>query len=123
MKNFFNIASVATIACIMAFAGSSCDNDDQKATPDSEPKVLLTANKTEIPANGIDEVDFTVTADRKEVTSDGASVCYEFEDSGSCLPTTDGKILFRSDVPGKYVFKATYKNITSNAVEITVTDK
>lgn len=60
-------------------------------------------------SNGVDETEFTVYLDNKDVTYDCQITC-------DSTPITDNH--FRTDLPGTYNFIATYKGLSSNTLTI-----
>lgn len=84
------------------------------ATAPPVPGTLtLTVDKTSIPANGEDVVIFTVKLDGADVTAD-SQICIT---GMSCLTTNE----FSSEEPGEYEFYATYDELESNTLTVTVT--
>ena len=85
---------------------------------DPEKRILsLEADKTEVVADGTDQVAFTVTYSygvTEDVTATADITCI----NGDAV-VTDG--IFTPEEEGTYVFQATYEGVTSDLVEITVT--
>lgn len=120
MKIIRNITIMMVIACTTLWAATSCD--DKKEPDPAESKIVLSTenNKTEIAADGEDQVVFRVTVDGVDVTDKGVSVCYDFDGIGMCLASQNGKIVFSADAPGDYIFTAKYEGFESKPLIITV---
>lgn len=101
---FFVLAAASLVA--------SCTNSSGGEEPDDSNKVILTADRKEITADGVDKVVFTVQYNNIDVTAESQIVNAE---SGTAV--TDAT--FTTDVAGTYKFKATYDGKESD--EITVT--
>lgn len=109
MKKFFSIFAVVALA--LGF--TACDNTE--LTPDNkEYTVELSADKSEILANGSDTITFATKVDGN-ATSEGVQII--------CL--NDNSVLegnsFKTTTAGEYSFKAAYKGFTSESVTITAT--
>lgn len=109
MKKFFSIFAVVALA--LGF--TACDNTEP--TPDNkEYTVELSADKSEILANGSDTITFATKVDGN-ATSEGVQII--------CL--NDNSVLegnsFKTTTAGEYSFKAAYKGFTSESVTITAT--
>lgn len=106
MNNKFLYILIAALSLLFT---ASCEKQT------SQTGLELSADKTEISADGTDEVNFKVYYDGEDVTSD-ANVCL---DSGMCLMPGGEIFAFSTDTPGKYIFIATYQNEHSDPVTIT----
>lgn len=108
MKKFFSIFAVVAFA--LGFA--ACE---PTVTPDGEAKKpTLTADKTEILANGADKVTFTATV---EGVADAEIQIISLNDN-SVLPGNT----FTTTTPGTYKFVAVYGKESSNIIEITANE-
>jgi hypothetical protein len=104
------------------FAGvvTACDSNNPGPGPDPDHVLVLTADKDEFIANGVDEVKFTVTLDGVDVTA-GYQVCM-VGDNGLCLTGP-----FATTSPGEYTFHAynaslpEEEKVYSNEVTVTAT--
>ncbi len=81
------------------------------ATEEPESKVVLTADKSEIVADGNDLVTFTVTVDGEDMTAESSIVVMNFNSA------LEGNT-FSTDVSGEFVFEAKYGDIKSNQVVV-----
>ena len=84
------------------------------ATEEPESKVVLTADKSEIVADGNDLVTFTVTVDGEDMTTESSIVVMNFNSA------LEGNT-FSTDVSGEFVFEAKYGDIKSNQVVVNAT--
>lgn len=117
MKRLISIGFGVFAVLLTVFALSACsdDEDEPVPTPPEEPtteaEAVLTASKTEILANGKDEVVFTVTCGDEDVT-DQSVIIYNGKKLASNVFTTKDE--------GEHVFYAVYNNseVTKN---VTVT--
>ena len=114
MRKLFSIFALLSLAAGFV----ACEQTEP--TPDNggdnkEYTVELSADKTEIVANGSDTVTFTVKVDGVE-TSEGIMII--------CL--NDNSVLtdntFKTAKFGEYRFKASYNNFTSEEVKVTATE-
>ena len=108
MKRLFNI--FAMLALLAGF--TACESGEEGPTKD--PVVKLTANKTEIEADGFDKVTFEVTVDGVVTTNDVQIIL--LNDNSILSDTT-----FTTQVAGEYRFKAAYKNVTSETITVKAT--
>ena len=110
MRKLFNI--FALLSLVTGFV--ACESTEQPTPDNKEYSVELTADKTEIVADGSDASTFTVKVDGK-VSTDGVMII--------CL--NDNSVLesntFTTTTGGEYRFKASYKGFTSETVTITAT--
>ena len=110
MKKLFSI--FALLALVTGFV--ACESTEQPTPDNKEYSVELTADKTEIVADGSDASTFTVKVDGK-VSTDGVMII--------CL--NDNSVLesntFTTTSGGEYRFKASYKGFTSETVTVTAT--
>ena len=81
------------------------------ATEEPESKVVLTADKSEIVADGNDLVTFTVTVDGEDMTAESSIVVMNFNSA------LEGNT-FSTDVSGEFVFEAKYGDMKSNQVVV-----
>lgn len=109
MKKLFSIFTLAAIA--LGFA--SCDPINSEE-PAAAKKPVLTADKSEIVANGVDKVTFTATVDGEE----NAEIMIIALKDNSILEGNS----FTTTTPGTYQFKAVYGNEASDVVEITANE-
>jgi hypothetical protein len=91
----------------------SCARTDEEEP--HEMKLVLSADREEIVADGKESVEFTVEADGAAVTLDSRIF------SGDDI-LLDGNV-FTSSVPGEYVFYAIYDEVVSNEVMVVVLEK
>lgn len=91
----------------------SCARTDEEES--HEMKLVLSADREEIVADGKESVEFTVEADGAAVTSESQIF------SGDDI-LLDGNV-FTSLVPGEYVFHAIYEDTVSNEVTVVVVEK
>ena len=109
MKKFFSIFAVVALA--LGF--TACDNTEP--TPDNkEYTVELSADKSEILADGEDAVTFSIKVDGKSASEGVQLIC--LNDNSVLEGTT-----FKTATAGEYSFKAAYKGFTSDSVTITAT--
>ena len=108
MKRLFNI--FAMLALLAGF--TACESGEEG--PAKDPVVKLTANKTEIEADGFDKVTFEVTVDGVVTTNDVQIIL--LNDNSILSDTT-----FTTKVAGEYRFKAAYKNVTSETITVKAT--
>lgn len=94
MKKLFGLL---TTAVLVAWVLPACNDGE---TPHAGHRLTLLADKTEIYANGTDEVRFTVTLDGEDVTAN-AMVCIV---DAVCLTEP----VFSTETAGSYSFYATY---------------
>lgn len=114
MKKLFSIFALFSLAAGFV----ACENTEQPTPGGGDDKVYtieLTADKTEIVANGSDTVTFTVKVDGVETTEDVMIIC--LNDNSVLTDNT-----FKTATFGEYSFKASYKNFSSDAVNITATE-
>lgn len=109
MRKLFNIFALAAIA--LGFASCEPTNSEE---PAAAKKPMLTADKSEIVADGVDKVTFTATVDG---VADAEIMIIALKDN-----STLGDKTFTTTTPGKYQFKAIYGNESSDVVEITATE-
>ena len=108
MKRFFQIFAIAALA--LGF--TACD--EQSETPNNEEiNISLTADKSEILADGIDTVTFTALVNGKS-NSDIQLVCTNNNSflKGNTFTTTEA---------GEYEFAAIYGNKSSERIKVTAT--
>lgn len=111
MRKLFNIFMVAALA--LGFV--ACEELIPQQQPQDEvKKPVLTADKSEIVANGADKVTFTATVDGKE---NAEIMIIALKDNSILAGNT-----FTTTTPGTYQFKAVYGNKASDVVEITATE-
>ncbi len=104
-KNLFYMAW-ASLALLVA---SCSGNTDEESVKPAEKKLVLSADKTEIAADGVDAATFTVKLDGVNVTSSAVITCDGEELEGAT---------FSTEVAGQYTFKATLDGITSNSATV-----
>ena len=108
MKRFFHIFAIATLA--LGF--TACD-EQSEGIDNGEITISLTGDKSEIVADGIDAVVFT------------ALVNGEANDEIMIISLKNNSIVndntFTTTVAGDYLFKAVYKNKSSEAFKVTAT--
>lgn len=109
MRKLFSIFALAAIA--LGFASCEPINSEEPAVA---KKPVLTADKSEIVADGVDKVTFTATVDG---VADAEIMIIALKDNSSL-----GDKTFTTTTPGKYQFKAIYGNESSDVVEITATE-
>ncbi len=109
MRKLFNIFALAAIA--LGFASCEPTNSEE---PAAAKKPVLTADKSEIVADGVDKVTFTATVDG---VADAEIMIIALKNN-----STLGDKTFTTTTPGKYQFKAIYGNESSDVVEITATE-
>lgn len=107
MRRFSYILAVLPVM----FSFSSCEGPAgvDPEIPEEEVKVVLSADKPSIYADGADVVTFTVTADGTDVT--GKAV---IKVGGLAM----GGNIYKTSAPGKYTFTAEYEGVTSNTVGV-----
>lgn len=109
MKRLFNIFALFSLAAGFV----ACEGNEP--TPDNkEYSVELSADKTNISADGIDASTFTVKVDGAVTSEEVMIIC--LEDNSVLEGNT-----FTTTTAGEYRFKASYKNFTSETVTITAT--
>jgi hypothetical protein len=91
----------------------SCARTDEEEP--HEMKLVLSADREEIVADGKESVEFTVEAD-------GAGVTFDSQIFSGDDILLDGNV-FTSSVPGEYVFYAIYDEVVSNEVMVVVLEK
>ena len=105
---------------LSALVASSCSKS-QKEDPEPEPsdgRPELIADRTEIMADGVDCVNFTVMLDGVDITSEeGVTIC---SSAGLCMIPFGGKFSFSTKIPGEYDFTASYLGQESLPVTVTV---
>ena len=109
MRKLFSIFALAAIA--LGFASCEPTNSEESA---AAKKPVLTADKSEIVADGVDKVTFTATVDG---VADAEIMIIALKNN-----STLGDKTFTTTTPGKYQFKAIYGNESSDVVEITATE-
>ena len=108
MRKLFNIFAVVALA--LGFA--ACEKTTPTDNPQPESKrPTLTADKSEILANGADKATFTATVDGKESAE---IMIIALKDNSVLQGNT-----FSTTTPGTYQFKAVYGNESSDVIEIT----
>ena len=90
----------------------SCARTDEEEP--HEIKLVLSADREEIVADGKESVEFTVEAD-------GVAVTFESQIFSGDDILLDGNV-FTSLVPGEYVFHAIYEDAVSNEVTVVVVE-
>ena len=109
MKKLLSIFALLSLA-----TGFVACETTEKPEDNKEYNVELTADKTEIVADGSDAATFTVKVDGKATTADVMIICLNDNSvlEGNTFTTTTG---------GEYRFKASYKGFTSDTLAITAT--
>ena len=107
MKRFFQIFAIAALA--LGF--TACEQGE--ATDNGEITLSLTADKNEIVADGVDKVTFTVLVNDK-ANSEAQIIC--LKDNSFVENNT-----FTTTEAGEYLFKAIYKNKSSDPFKVTAT--
>ena len=107
MKRFFQIFAIAALA--LGF--TACEQGE--ATDNGEIILSLTADKNEIVADGVDKVTFTVLVNDK-TNSEAQIIC--LKDNSVVENNT-----FTTTEAGEYLFKAIYKNKSSDPFKVTAT--
>lgn len=106
-----------------ACSGNLDDEGDAAEYGVPEGVLRIFADKTEIAADGVEKVTFTVVYGSSDV-SDMSGMVISHERGGVVTVLPEGKHEFTSTVPGEYVFTATYdyggKKHTDNSVKVTV---
>lgn len=106
-----------------ACSGNLDDEGDAAEYGVPEGVLRIFADKTEIAADGVEKVTFTVVYGSSDV-SDMSGMVISHERGGVVTVLPEGKHEFTSTVPGEYVFSATYdyggKKHTDNSVKVTV---
>lgn len=114
MRKLFNIFALISLA-----AGFVACETQEEPTPgggeNKEYTVELSADKSEIIANGSDTVTFTVKVDGVETSEEVMIIC--LNDNSVLNGNT-----FMTTAFGEYSFKASYKNFASEEVKITATE-
>ena len=103
--------------CLVLLLGAmgmllSCARTDE--VEPHEMKLVLSADREEIVADGKESVEFTVEAD-------GAAVTFESQIFSGDDILLDGNV-FTSLIPGEYVFHAIYEDAVSNEVTVVVVE-
>lgn len=109
---------LSVVAIVISLVLSSCTGDNGGGNGLEKTGIVLHADKNTVRADGTDRIVFRVEVDGVDVSSSGASVCYESETSSMCLPVKEGKFVFVTETPGKYMFVAHYGELTSDEMEI-----
>lgn len=107
MKRLFQIFAIAALA--LGF--TACETPSQ-TTNDGEITLSLTGDKSEIVADGIDKVTFTVLVNGKETAEDVMIICTK---NNSVVKNNT----FTTTEAGEYLFKAAYNNKSSDAFKVT----
>lgn len=106
-----------------ACSGNLDDEGDAAEYGVPEGVLRIFADKTEIAADGVEKVTFTVVYGSSDV-SDMSGMVISHERGGVVTELPEGKHEFTSTAPGEYVFTATYdyggKKHTDNSVKVTV---
>lgn len=106
-----------------ACSGNLDDEGDAAEYGVPEGVLRIFADKTEIAADGVEKVTFTVVYGSSDV-SDMSGMVISHERGGVVTVLPEGKHEFTSTLPGEYVFSATYdyggKKHTDNSVKVTV---
>lgn len=106
-----------------ACSGNLDDEGDAAEYGVPEGVLRIFADKTEIAADGVEKVVFTVVYGSYDV-SDMSGMVISHERGGVVTELPEGKHEFTSTAPGEYVFTATYdyggKKHTDNSVKVTV---
>ena len=107
----------------LACSGNLDDEGDAAEYGVPEGVLRIFADKTEIAADGVEKVTFTVVYGSSDV-SDMSGMVISHERGGVVTELPEGKHEFTSTAPGEYVFTATYdyggKKHTDNSVKVTV---
>ena len=109
MKKLFNIFALA----LLAFGFASCEPTNSEE-PAVAKKPALSADKSQIVADGADMVTFTATVDGE---ANAEIMIISLKDNSILQSNT-----FTTTTPGTYQFKAVYGNESSDVVEITATE-
>lgn len=111
--NKFHTTETGTFSFIAKYNGVESNEVVIEAVSDETNKVELIADKTSIKNNGTDKVTFTVLVNDVDVTNEA-----------TIFNVTDNKNLdgntFSSTNNGTYVFNATYNDVKSNDITVTV---
>ena len=106
-----------------ACSGNLDDEGDAAEYGVPEGVLRIFADKTEIAADGVEKVTFTVVYGSSDV-SDMSGMVISHERGGVVTVLPEGKHEFTSTAPGEYVFSATYDyggmKHTDNSVKVTV---
>lgn len=106
-----------------ACSGNLDDEGDAAEYGVPEGVLRIFADKTEIAADGVEKVTFTVVYGSSDV-SDMSGMVISHERGGVVTELPEGKHEFTSTLPGEYVFSATYDyggmKHTDNSVKVTV---
>lgn len=109
MKKLFSIFTLA----LLAFGFASCEPTNNEE-PAAAKKPALSADKSQIVADGADMVTFTATVDGE---ANAEIMIISLKDNSVLQSNT-----FTTTTPGTYQFKAVYGNESSEVVEITATE-
>ena len=113
MKSRIDILLTLTSAILSAVILWSCSGNTD---PEEEKRQLvLTADKTEVMADGEDQVTFTVMYGDEDVTSSATFSC-----STGDAKVTNG--VFRPSEGGEFIFTSGYDGATSNSMKITASE-
>ena len=111
MKKLFSLFAILSLA--VGF--TACEQSTTPDEPAKEYTVALSANKSEILADGAESVSFEITVDGV-VTTEGVQVICLNDNS-----VLDGST-FTTTTAGEYRFKALYNGFTSNEVKVLATN-
>ncbi|WP_455585479.1 Omp28-related outer membrane protein [Bacteroides sp.] len=124
MKRFYkNILWIATLLVSVAFVAcsGSSDEDDNEI---GDGILRITVDKTEIKADGVDKVTFTIKLGKKDVSEESTMNLIQVKESGE-VDMAYGVRAFSAVVPGTYVFKARYYDggeiLSENQITVTAT--
>lgn len=120
MKTFFKYLAIAfAVLCAFACRGMK---DDSAVVPDGVLRVF--ADKTEIKADGVEEVTFRVMFGSQDVTAETSCTLIRSLD-GNQSYMAGGVNKFSTTAPGTYTFKARYyyagAHYSDNEIEIVAT--
>ena len=109
MKRLFSLFALLSLA--VGF--TACEEPNTPDTPAADPVVVLTADKSEIMDDGVDAVTFSVKVDGVVRTNESLIICLNDN-------TVLQDAIFSTTKAGEYRFKASYTNVASEEVIITV---
>lgn len=122
MKDLYSIIVQIVISCcflMLSSCSGSSDEGDIKGTDDGI--LRITADKTEIMADGVEKVTFTVRLGTKDVSEEGTMNLILIKESGE-EKLDYGVRAFSTLVAGSYTFKARYYEgeaiLTENEVTV-----
>lgn len=121
MKRIYLVIQTLIFGCLTLLPSCTGSSDEQPGTEETDDGILrIMADKTDILANGADQVTFTVKLGTKDVTEESTMNLILVKESGE--ENLDyGVRAFSTSVAGTYVFKASYYEGKTMISENTVT--